>query len=598
MTSTRQNYCEIDFPHPSKKGRLAAIFNEPECTLTASNISAVPELLSQVEAYALSGYWAIGFVAYEAAGVFDAALATHEAPPAGLPFALFTIYRNIATAPRLREEHLNGVWHDETPRERFDAAVTNIKHNISAGNYYQVNYTTRLRASFFGDGLSFFDSLKASQPSAYCAYLDFGNWQICSVSPELFFHFEADAEAGRMLTCRPMKGTATRHPDPAHDLEAAQKLQQSQKERAENLMIVDLVRNDMSRLARPDTVKVPQLFSVEAWPTVWQMTSTITCRTNEGKGLLEVFRALFPCGSVTGTPKAAAMSAIKTLETTPRGVYCGAVGAVMPGGEALFSVGIRTPVIDVAQSSAVCGIGSGITLDSEADDEYAEWFAKQAFLRQSCPDYELLETLRLHQGRYWLLRGHLKRIERSAIALGFPFDGKRVSESLNSAAREYPHGHWRVRLRLSASGEVSIEVLSLDMLPRSAQVVMANAAVASGNPWLRHKTTRREAYAALMKEQAGIFDALLYNERGELTEFTRGNLVVERQGRLITPMATCGLLPGVFREILLARKRVQEKIVTLDDLAGANNLWFINSVRGAVAVKLEPAATDRQQFHP
>ncbi|MGB7598399.1 MAG: chorismate-binding protein, partial [Gallionella sp.] len=203
-------------------------------------------------------------------------------------------------------------------------------------------------------------------------------------------------QTGRKLTCRPMKGTATRHTNPVDDLEAAEKLRQSQKEMAENLMIVDLVRNDLSRIARPDTVKVPHLFSIEAWPTVWQMTSTITCRTNEDKGLLEVFRALFPCGSVTGAPKAAAMAAIKALETTPRGVYCGAIGAVMPGGEALFSVGIRTPVINVAKGIAVCGIGSGITLDSEADNEYAEWFAKQAFLRQSCPDYELLETLRLH----------------------------------------------------------------------------------------------------------------------------------------------------------------------------------------------------------
>ncbi|MGO8755032.1 MAG: chorismate-binding protein [Gallionellaceae bacterium] len=586
MTATRLNYCEIDFPHSSKKGRLSAIFADPECILTASKIDEVPELLSKAEAYAHSGYWVIGFVAYEAAGAFDKALQANEAPPSGLPFAMFAVYRDITTTPRQRKEHLGGVWHDETPRECFDAAVSKIRHDISEGSYYQVNYTTRLQASFFGDGLSFYDELKASQPSAYCAYLDFGDWQICSVSPELFFHFEAYKQTGRMLTCCPMKGTATRHSNPVDDLEAARKLRQSQKEMAENLMIVDLVRNDLSRVARPGTVKVPHLFSIEAWPTVWQMTSTVTCLTNEDKGLREVFRALFPCGSVSGAPKAAAMTAIKALETTPRGVYCGAVGIVLPGGEALFSVGIRTPVINVAQGIAVCGIGSGITLDSEADNEYAEWLAKQAFLRQSCPSYELLETLRLRQGRYWLLRRHLRRIERSAVALGFPFDLKRLSESLKSAARQYPGGNWRVRLRLSASGEVSIEALPLDMLPLSPQVAMAGASVSSDNPWLRHKTTRREAYAALMKQQAGIFDTLLYNERGELTEFTRGNVVVELQGRLITPPATCGLLPGVFREVLLTRKRVQEEIATVDDLTIANNIWFVNSVRGAVAVRL------------
>ena len=584
MTFIQPHYCEIDFPFPTQQGRLSAIFNESEFVLTAAKIGEVPELLAQVEAYALSGYWVIGFVAYEAAGAFDAALQTCTAPPAELPFAMFTVYRNLASAPRQRKEHLVGVWNDETPRECFDSAVSKIKHNISEGSYYQVNYTTQLRAPFFGDGLSFFDRLKASQPLAYCAYLDFGNWQICSVSPELFFHFEVDKDKSRMLTCRPMKGTATRHNDPVEDIEAAQKLQQSPKELAENLMIVDLVRNDLSRLALPDSVKVPQLFSVEAWPTVWQMTSTITCLTNKDKGIREVFHAMFPCGSITGAPKAAAMAEIKALETTPRGVYCGTVGVVMPGGEALFSVGIRTPVINAAQEIAVCGIGSGITLDSKADDEYAEWFAKQAFLRQSCPNYELLETLRLHQGRYWFMQRHLKRIERSAITLGFPFDAMHLSESLERTARQYPDGHWRVRLRLSPSGEVNLEAFPLDILPLSPQVSMASSPVARDNPWLRHKTTRREIYTALAKEQAGIFDTLLYNEQDELTEFTRGNLVIERQGRLLTPPVTCGLLPGVFREVLLTRKRVIEEVVTLDDLTKANTIWFVNSVRGAVKV--------------
>jgi para-aminobenzoate synthetase/4-amino-4-deoxychorismate lyase len=258
----------------------------------------------------------------------------------------------------------------------------------------------------------------------------------------------------------------------------------------------------------------------------------------------------------------------------------------MPGGEALFSVGIRTPVINIAEGIATCGIGSGITLDSNADNEYAEWFAKQAFLRQSCPTYELLETIRLHQGRYWLLRGHLKRIERSAFTLGFPFDEKRIAESLMTTAKQYPDGQWRVRLRLSARGEESVEALPLDMLPHSPQVTVANFPVASDNPWLRHKSTRREAYATLSSERDNVFDTLLYNERGELTEFTRGNLVIELQDHLITPAATCGLLPGVFRETLLTRKRVQEAIVTLDDLAFANNIWFVNSVRGAVIVSL------------
>ena len=527
----------------------------------------------------------VGLVAYEAAGAFDTALQTWETPPSTLPFAQFAVFRNFSAPPRPRKEHLNGTWQDDTPREQFDEVIGKILHGITDGSYYQINYTTQLRALFNGDGLSFFDKLKASQPSAYCAYLNFGDWEICSVSPELFFHHDRAKEATRTLTCRPMKGTATRHQNTEQDRQAAQELLDSPKERAENLMIVDLVRNDMSRVARLGSVTVPHLFSIEAWPTVWQMTSTITCQTNHDTRLVDIFRALFPCGSITGAPKAAAMSAIKILETAPRGIYCGAIGMVMPGGEALFSVGIRTPVIDVKQARASCGIGSGITLDSKTDNEYAEWFAKQAFLRQSNSDYQLLETLRLHQGRYWLLRGHLMRLERSANTLGFTFDLKHITATLKTEAQQHLQGNWRTRLCLSANGEINIESLPLDTPLDFPYFALAKVPVTSDNPWLRHKTTQREIYTDLASKQAGIFDTLLFNEHNELTEFTRGNLIIELQGNLVTPAATCGLLPGVFREMLIVRKRIKEKNITKEELAHANNIWFINSVRGVIAVK-------------
>jgi para-aminobenzoate synthetase/4-amino-4-deoxychorismate lyase len=586
MTSPIPYYCEIDFPSPTGGGRISGIFNEPECILTATKLDEVVELLSKVDAYAIAGYWVIGFVAYEAAAAFDNAFMVSDVTPADLPFATFAVYQNISPLPRQRKEHLMGAWKDETSRESFEAAITQVRLDISNGNYYQVNYTTRLQASFSGDGLSFFDKLKSTQSSAYCAYLDFGDWQICSVSPELFFHYSTQSKSGRTLTCRPMKGTAKRYSNTVEDLASAEQLFNSEKERAENLMIVDLVRNDLSRVALPASVKVPHLFTVEAWPTVWQMTSTIICRTHADKGLVDIFRALFPCGSITGAPKAAAMTKIKDLENTPRGGYCGAIGIVKPGGEALFNVGIRTPVINVQEQIATCGIGSGITIGSEAANEYAEWDAKQAFLRQACTSYELLETIRLHQGRYWLLQGHLQRIKRSAMALGFTFDEHKIVASLVTIANQYSNGQWRVRLRLSYKGEVNIDALPLDAIPHLPLIAMASTAVASDNPWLYHKTTRRDTYTALMKNQTGIFDTLLFNERNELTEFTRGNLIIELQGRLLTPTVTSGLLSGVFRETLLKRKKVIEAIVSKDDLLDANNIWFANSVRGAVKVKL------------
>jgi para-aminobenzoate synthetase/4-amino-4-deoxychorismate lyase len=257
---------------------------------------------------------------------------------------------------------------------------------------------------------------------------------------------------------------------------------------------------------------------------------------------------------------------------------------IKPGGEAIFSVGIRTPVIDVANNMAICGIGSGITMGSDAENEYDEWFAKQVFLHQSCPEYELLETMRLHQGRYWLISGHLTRIERSAHILGFPYDQKKILEALSFTAKKYSQGQWRVRLHLSGSGEVSLEALQLDMIPRQPIIAVAIAAVSSDNPWLRHKTTHREIYSTLSSKQDDVFDTLLFNERNELTEFTRGNLLIEKQGRILTPAIHCGLLPGVMREILLKRKRVHEAIVTLDDLRQAKSIWFANSVRGVIQV--------------
>lgn len=260
---------------------------------------------------------------------------------------------------------------------------------------------------------------------------------------------------------------------------------------------------------------------------------------------------------------------------------------IKPGGEAIFSVGIRTPVIDHENSTATCGIGSGITIGSLAGNEYDEWISKQAFLCQSCPDYELLETIRLHQGRFWLLSGHLTRIERSARELGFPFYPTKILESLSGAAKKYSQGQWRVRLRLSGAGEVNVEALPLGTNPCLPKIAIARSSVASDNPWLRHKTTLREIYSDLSSKQDDVFDTLLFNEYNELTEFTRGNLLIQKQGRLLTPAINCGLLPGVLREILLRRKRVHEAIVTKDDLRQAQNIWFANSVRGAIPVRLE-----------
>lgn len=578
MRAMDSAYCELDLPPDG----LVGSFAEPAEVLVARTPDEVPGLLARVEALAAEGCWLLGFVAYEAAGAFDSAHVGHDAIE-GLPLAVFAAFRS-SVAARPRAEFLCGAWRDITTAPAFESCVASIKADIAEGRYYQVNYTTRLRAPFLGDSAALFDALRRSQPGAYSVYLDFGRWQVCSVSPELFFHWRpGGGGVSPRLTLRPMKGTAPRDSDAESDRQSAESLRTSAKDRAENLMIVDLLRNDASRVAELGSVTVPSLFEVEAWATVWQMTSTVECRPRPEVRLPNLFAALFPCGSVTGAPKAEAMRAIRELEPVPRGVYCGAIGVVMPGGEARFNVGIRTVIVDAERSLAECGIGSGIVADSTAAGEGDEWRVKERFLRRACPDYDLLETLLWRRGRYWLLAEHLGRLERSANALGFGFDRNGIHAALHEAAYGFGTGRWRVRLRLAMDGAVAVDSESIVRQRGPVTCALAAWPVASANPRLRHKTTRRDIYASLAVPDA--FDTLLFNERGEATEFTRGNLVVRLGGRLLTPALACGLLPGAFRAALLARGTVEEAVLPLGEVGAAERVWFINSLRGALPVE-------------
>jgi para-aminobenzoate synthetase/4-amino-4-deoxychorismate lyase len=326
-------------------------------------------------------------------------------------------------------------------------------------------------------------------------------------------------------------------------------------------------------------VKVPALFAVEALPSAWQMTSTVQCRTRDGIGLADVFAALFPCGSITGAPKIAAMRAIAALEETPRGAYCGALGVLRPGGHATFSVAIRTLAIDARRGVAECGIGSGIVIDSTADAEYAEWLVKRRFLLRATAGFELIETLRLEAGKYWLRERHLERLCASAAHFGFAGDAARIDAVLEAEAVRHRDGVWRVRLLLDRSGNARTQAFALEATPARLRYALAATPVDSGDEFLAHKTTQRAAYDR-HAPPPGCYDTLLWNERGEVTEFTRGNVVVELDGRRVTPPLSCGLLAGVLRAEMLARGDIVEAIVRVDDLPRASGIWFINSVRG------------------
>ncbi|WP_416400501.1 aminodeoxychorismate synthase component I [Alicycliphilus denitrificans] len=575
----------IDFadPRESAGARLRFRAAAPRATLVARALHEVRGVLDAVEAAARAGAWVVGQLRYEAAPAFDAALRTHAADG---PLAWFAVF----DAPQPWDGSLAPgdaavQWQDGIARPAFDAAIAHIRGAIGAGECYQVNYTAPLTGAWRGGAPALFAALRRAQPGGYAACLDMGDECTLSVSPELFFDWR-----GGTLLARPMKGTAARGATPGEDAARAAQLRASPKERAENVMIVDLLRNDLSRIAEPHSVRVPRLFHTEALPTVWQMTSDVVARTRAGTRLADVFGALFPCGSVTGAPKVRAMRLIEQLEPAPRGVYCGAVGVVRPDGAggvaATFNVPIRTVALRGAR--AVCGIGSGITWGSDAAAEWREWEAKRAFVERASEPFDLLETLGLHGGVLRHRAEHLARMAGAAAHFGVPWDAARVQACLDALCAAHPAGPWRVRLLLDAQGRPRAEAFALQPTPGPVLLALAARPFAQAHSeFTRHKTTRRAHYAAFAPRQ-GVFDTVLYNEAGEITESTFGNVAALLDGRWITPPLACGLLPGVGRAVALREGRVQEGLLRVQDVPRVERWAFVNSLRGWLDARLEP----------
>ncbi len=572
----------IDFRAPQADGEpLRLAFGAPRESLVARCLADVVPVIQRAETWARGGAWCVGFVHYEAAGAFDAAFHT-QAPDGGV-LARFLVFdaplagdgadsawaRCEVPGARVR-------WEGELPRGSFDTAIARIQHAITDGEVYQVNFTAPLTGRLDGDPLSLFGALRQAQPNAYAAYIEGedGGDTVLSVSPELFF----DWRDGRLLAS-PMKGTAARGNTEEQDAALRDAMLSSPKERAENLMIVDLLRNDLSRVSEPFSVQVPHLFRAEAWPTVWQLSSDVVSRTRAGIGLADVLRALFPCGSITGAPKVQATRIIRALEPEARGVYCGAIGVLQPGGAATFNVPIRT--LAVRGDRVRCGIGSGITADSRADGEWDEWRHKRAFVERASQSFELLETLRLADGEMVDAVRHLARMAGAAAHFQFAWRGEAARAALDAVAARHPIGRWRVRLLCARDGAVRAEAFNLPDTPLPVRVALAACPMPdSDGEFNRHKTTRRGHYDAFAPADPQTFDTLLWNERGQLTEFTRGNVAVRVAGEWLTPSLHCGLLPGIARGNLLAQGRLREAVLTRDDLAHAQGLAFINSLRG------------------
>lgn len=553
-------------------------FERPVRTLTAHTLDEIAGLLDAVAAARRDNLYAVGYLAYESAAAFDPAFETRA--PANLPLACFGLFAGFeeqpatdTAVPALAKE-----WRLNISRPEFEACVHDIRETIAAGGVYQVNFTARQRGEVRGSSEAWYDGLRRAQGPGFHALLEFDDFTIVSISPELFVQ-----RRGSVLTTRPMKGTRARGRWHEEDQLLRSMLVASEKDQAELLMIVDLMRNDLGRVADPGGVRVVTPNQVEQYRTVWQLTATIEAQVDAAVGLREVLGALFPCGSVTGAPKIAAMRKIAQLETTPRGVYCGAIGVVEPGGSFSFNVPIRTCVVR-RDGSAEYGVGSGIVWDSEAELEFEELRAKSAVLVEQWPQhFELIETMLLRDHAVPRLSMHLDRLERSALYFGWPFERAQVSAAIGDAAAQAAAGDWRLRLLYNELGTASSMLTPVETVPQPI-VRLARRPICSTNRFLYHKTTHRTFYDDLLDPDA--FDTLLYNERGELTEFTRGNLVIELEGRRLTPAIRCGLLPGVFRQTLLDGREIEEAVIVRDALVRCTRIWLINAVRGWVEVDL------------
>ena len=545
-------------------------------TVVANHPAEVVEVLSQVEQAAESGLYAVGFIAYEAASALNPDLPSLP-PVEGLPLAWFAIFREryAADAGVSEAVAVDAVTLEPLKcPEEYSSDISRIHNYVAGGDCYQVNHTFSLKGLFDGDLHELYKRIGAAQRSPFCSYLDTGRFVILSASPELFF-FLKDG----VITTRPMKGTARRGRWVEEDLAAIKRLRDSSKEKAENLMIVDLVRNDLGIVAETGSVSVDALFEVETYPTVHQMTSTISAKLRPGVGLTEVFRALFPCGSVTGAPKRRSMEIIAELENAPRGLYCGAIGCVAPGGEALFSVAIRTLLFDAAQKTLAMGVGSAVTWDSEAASEYAECISKAAFMNQPDHDFKLMESLRLENGSYTLLDRHVARLVASARYFGFSCNEEAIRYALACHAAQTP-GLCKVRLFLPADGDIDVSSEPLPESPVSLRVAVSAVRVDSCDAMRYHKTTRREVLDRARSTRPDCDEVLLRNEHGQLTEGSYHTLVLKVDGQMVTPPLACGLLPGVLRGELLEQGQIAERILHPYDLERADELWLVNSVRG------------------
>jgi para-aminobenzoate synthetase/4-amino-4-deoxychorismate lyase len=585
----------VDFAEEEGSSPRRLRFAAPIAVRRADTAQDIVPLLHEIDSAARDGHWCVGFVSYDAASAFDPAFG--PAAAAALPLAWFAEFDAPAEVEDVANDRhrpaADPLATQPAPRtilpdDAYANALRRIHDYIRAGDVYQVNFTVPFTTSLASDTMTLYERMRDAQGGSYSCYLDTGEVRILSASPELFF-----SRRGTRVQCRPMKGTAPRGLHGAADVAVRDALLHSEKERAENVMIVDVVRNDLGRIARVGSVHVSALCEPERYPSVWQLTSTVEADVDADVSLADMFAALFPPASVTGAPKIRATAIIRELEVGAREVYCGAVGLVRPGGDATFNVAIRTAWTRPGEATLHLNAGGGITVDSTARAELEEVRTKLGAFTRARLTPALFETMRVERGQFLRLERHLTRLSASADYFDIPFSRRAALDALDRALRSAEHRVvWRARLELSAQGELAATIRPHDDSPAAmpAPVALAAVAVDAHDVRLYHKCVDRRLYESALAAAPGMFDVLLRNADGAVTELTRGNLVAKLEGGRFTPPVECGLLAGTFRAELLERNEILERVLTVDDVRRANRLWFVNSLRGWVPIVLVDGA--------
>ena len=590
--NSHDNAVYLETNRYDKNNKTTLLFLKPRKIITCFDGKNLKEKIEEIEKEIAKGNYAAGFFSYEAGYFFEETLIRKRKYK--FPLLWFGIFkrplrirRSLKEPRKTPEVFLKGATLNINFK-RYQADIKKIKKHIEKGNVYQINYTFKNRFNYPGNWLDLYINLRNSQKVSYSGIIKFNNHVILSFSPELFFRRAKD-----VIETRPMKGTYKRGKDLKEDKHNILKLKNSTKDRSENLMIVDLLRNDFGRISEAGSVKAQELFKIEKYKTLLQMISIVSAKLKKDISLNELFESIFPCGSVTGAPKIRAMRIIRNLEKESRGIYTGSIGYLTPEKKAVFNVAIRTLVLDTNKKKAEMGIGSGIVYDSKAKNEFQECLLKADFTKKTPSDFELIETMLVKKNRkIYLLAAHLKRLKKSLKYFNFCYNESVIKNKLQKYLKKLNNSKiYKLRLLLSKDGSLIISHSPIkESHHKDLKVVISNKRSNSDNIFLYHKTTNRSFYDNEYKKalEKGLTEVIFLNERGQVAEGAISNIIIKKNSCYYTPPAGCGLLSGVYRQHLINKKNfpLKEKVLCKQDLLRANKIFICNSVRGLREVKL------------